>query len=144
MTNNLFWCIASNGSLIANTAMSRTVNIDRTTIACLNGFFPNRCAKGKKNEKIIKLGAETIVAMTLSAGASAPIRPVYRLKRAVSSYSQQNIERIHTKGTKNSTTASINNGPVKSEGADPIAYVTNEISLFLEENNGFITIATNN
>ena len=78
MTNNLFWCIASKGSLIAKTAMSTTVSIDNPMTARLNGLLPNRCAKGRVNEAIKKPSTDTMVAMMLSAGASPPIRPVYR------------------------------------------------------------------
>ena len=78
MTNSLFWCIASKGSLIAKTAMSRTVRTDNMMTARLNGLLPNRCANGRVNEATRKPSTDTMVAMTLSAGASPPIRPVYR------------------------------------------------------------------
>lgn len=55
------------------------VTMDMYIVPRRSALWPNLCVKGRTNGKESDPSMDTMVAMILSAGTSAPIRPVYEV-----------------------------------------------------------------
>lgn len=78
MTKRRFWCMESKGDRMEKTAMVRPVIMVRRVTERTSVRWLNRLMNGTVSESVNDPVAETMIAMMCSAGASSPIRPVYK------------------------------------------------------------------
>jgi hypothetical protein len=98
-TNSRRWCCSSKGERRANTTAIAKVAMPVIVIAFTRTLRGKRCEKGVTSGTVRDNTTVTIDAMICSAGASAPMRPVYDLEYQIVYHK---AEKIRTRARKES------------------------------------------